>query len=466
MMYPHKDKLLLVLLLCSLLLFSIPAAGQETGPIYIVEAGDTLTAIAFKFGTTVEELAQLNSISNPSSIVPGQQLVIPGYPGVTGILRTNQVPFGHNLASLAEANQITPDTIIRLNRIVNPERIYIDQEIIVPQPEDIDLPASTSTWAFSTPGSTRLEYAVMQAKNPMFVRDPTEADLAYWLVPGSLLRLDSTAPAQSGLPEFIQGARIIPSTLIQGHVLELDFELSQSGSVAGTLDGIPLNFLPASDSNYIALQGIHALAEPGLVDLVLEFQDVANKDQMFLMTQPIQIVEGGYGRESLSVPSQTIDPENTGPEDERIANVISMVSEDRLWEGPFQYPSEYYESFPSYFGTRRSYNGSTYSYYHTGLDFFGGTSTPILAPARGRVIFTDSLTVRGNSTYIDHGWGVITGYLHQSEILVQEGQIVEPGQIIGYVGGTGRVTGPHLHWEIWVGGIPVDPLDWMENTYP
>ena len=67
---------------------------------------------------------------------------------------------------------------------------------------------------------------------------------------------------------------------------------------------------------------------------------------------------------------------------------------------------------------------------------------------------------------IDHGWGVYTGYMHQSEILVEAGDFVEKGQLIGLVGGTGRVTGAHLHWEIWVGGVQVDPVEWLENSFP
>ena len=74
--------------------------------------------------------------------------------------------------------------------------------------------------------------------------------------------------------------------------------------------------------------------------------------------------------------------------------------------------------------------------------------------------------MRGNTTIIDHGWGVYSGFWHQSEIEVQVGDIVEQNQVIGVVGGTGRVTGPHLHWELWVNGIQVDPFDWLVNTYP
>ena len=96
----------------------------------------------------------------------------------------------------------------------------------------------------------------------------------------------------------------------------------------------------------------------------------------------------------------------------------------------------------------------------------GGEDRPITAPAAGIVIFTGKLTVRGNATIIDHGWGVYSGYWHQSAIDVQVGQRVEPGEVIGYQGNTGRVTGPHLHWEMWVGGNDVDPLQWTTETFP
>ncbi len=69
-------------------------------------------------------------------------------------------------------------------------------------------------------------------------------------------------------------------------------------------------------------------------------------------------------------------------------------------------------------------------------------------------------------TFIDHGWGVFTGYLHQSELLVSEGDWVEVGDEIGLVGYTGRATGPHLHWEVWVGGVPVNPLEWTSTSFP
>jgi murein DD-endopeptidase MepM/ murein hydrolase activator NlpD len=104
--------------------------------------------------------------------------------------------------------------------------------------------------------------------------------------------------------------------------------------------------------------------------------------------------------------------------------------------------------------------------FHTGLDFAGGEGLQIFAPAAGRVVFAAPLTVRGNATIIDHGLGVYSGFWHQSQMLVNVGDLVQAGQVIGLVGETGRVTGAHLHWEIWVNGVQVDPLNWLNQTYP
>ncbi len=90
----------------------------------------------------------------------------------------------------------------------------------------------------------------------------------------------------------------------------------------------------------------------------------------------------------------------------------------------------------------------------------------IYAPAPGVVVFVGDLTVRGLSTIIDHGWGVYSGFWHLSSANVSVGDRVETRQKIGEIGGSGRATGPHLHWELWANGVQVQPLDWLEKTYP
>ncbi|MHB8464191.1 MAG: M23 family metallopeptidase [Acidimicrobiales bacterium] len=99
--------------------------------------------------------------------------------------------------------------------------------------------------------------------------------------------------------------------------------------------------------------------------------------------------------------------------------------------------------------------------FHPGVDFGASTGTPIQAPADGTVVYAGEESGYGNYTCIDHGKNVATCYGHQSAILVKLGDHVRRGQVIGLVGSTGYSTGPHLHFEVRVGGTPVDPLPWL-----
>jgi murein DD-endopeptidase MepM/ murein hydrolase activator NlpD len=82
------------------------------------------------------------------------------------------------------------------------------------------------------------------------------------------------------------------------------------------------------------------------------------------------------------------------------------------------------------------------------------------------VALAGPLEVRGNAVILDHGWGVYSGYYHLSEVVVAEGQLVAQGEMIGRLGNTGLSTGAHLHWEMRVGGVLVDPLEWTTRLIP
>jgi murein DD-endopeptidase MepM/ murein hydrolase activator NlpD len=219
------------------------------------------------------------------------------------------------------------------------------------------------------------------------------------------------------------------------------------------------------------------MVEPGSYPLEIEismpeyWNTNQNEDQRtkYTFSQPIYIKSGGYAFDPVLVVSpETIDPTVTLPEDAQWSALGKPASPEKYWKDKFlsPVPKDFENCWPSLFGNRRSYNGSPYEYFHSGLDFCGGVGTEIYAPASGKVVFAGPLTVRGNATVIDHGWGVYTAYMHQSEIFVKPGEMVEPGQLIGLVGDTGRVTGPHLHWEVWAGGIQVDPMEWLVTSFP
>lgn len=184
------------------------------------------------------------------------------------------------------------------------------------------------------------------------------------------------------------------------------------------------------------------------------------------MSQSVQVIDGGYERETLSVDPELLDPELSAAETAQIAEIISPASSEKMWSGFWGVPHPYTNVINSEFGVHRQYNGASYESFHYGVDFGGGVGIEIWAPAPGKVVFAGPLEVRGNATVIDHGWGVYSGYFHQSELLVDVGDEVSPGQVIGLVGNTGRSSGAHLHWEVWANGVSVEPLDWLAFVIP
>ena len=158
------------------------------------------------------------------------------------------------------------------------------------------------------------------------------------------------------------------------------------------------------------------------------------------------------------------------PENQKILAVVTPINPQRYWQEPFRIPvDENQNGITAWFGDRRSYNDGAYSSFHSGVDYgIYSAEKPfdIYAPAPGVVVFSEKLTVRGNATIIDHGQGIYSGFWHQEEVYVSVGDLVTAGQLIGKIGSTGRVTGPHLHWELWVNGVQVDPLDWLDVPIP
>jgi len=119
--------------------------------------------------------------------------------------------------------------------------------------------------------------------------------------------------------------------------------------------------------------------------------------------------------------------------------------------------------YTSLFGLRRFINGQPRRP-HSGLDIGAPQGTPVRAPAHALVLRTGDYHFNGQTVFLDHGHGLVTMYCHLSSIAVREGQVVERGQMLGAVGATGRVTGPHLHWSVNLNGVMVDPLLFLESS--
>ena len=116
------------------------------------------------------------------------------------------------------------------------------------------------------------------------------------------------------------------------------------------------------------------------------------------------------------------------------------------------------------FGKQRFINGLPRSA-HLALDLGGNTGTPIVAPLKGRVVLVGDFFYTGHTLILDHGRGLFSSYAHMSEVKAQLGDFVEQTQIIGLVGATGRVTGPHLHWTVYFDGNKVNPASLIQENY-
>ncbi|HUF00189.1 MAG TPA: peptidoglycan DD-metalloendopeptidase family protein [Anaerolineales bacterium] len=443
-----------------------PAFAQASGPVYIVQSGDTLSFIASRFNVSINDLIAANPSLDPNVLSEGQQIVIPGLEGVTGILETEIISFGDSLRSLSRRTQVSDEQLKKLNRLVSPTELYVGISLIVPTQEEQQ---ALSTRMTASTGESLLELAVKQDSDPWTLASINKLSGTWDTLPGDILYSPTSGNDSNatGLPSAFLGASIEPLPLTQGSTEVIRAQTQEGVALSGMLVDMPLHFFQ-SNREQVALQGIHALLEPGVYPLLMEATLPDGSTQAF--EQMVVVTSGNYGREELYVPPETIDPVVSEAENRTIFSIISPATSTLYWNGRFASPAVYPDEFTSLYGRRRIYRGIgtelVIEGFHTGLDFAGGEGLQISAPAPGKVVFAAPLTVRGNATIIDHGWGVYSGFWHQSEILVNVGEMVEAGEVIGLVGGTGRVTGAHLHWEVWVNGVQVDPLDWLNQTYP
>lgn len=456
-----------------ILLFAVnPAAAQSgNGPIYIVQSGDTLSSIAERFNISLDDLMTANDITDPNLLAVDQELVIPGLEGVSGTLLTEVVQYGDSFRSLSRRTQVPEAMLRKLNRLVSPTELYVGTSLIIPQQDGA---TSLNNRATPSSGETLLELAVKQNSDPWTLTQINQLKGTWDALPGDVLYSSSGSSEQAanGLPAIFESANVGPLPLKQGGTAVIRVNVPSGVTLGGMLVDHPLHFFPDSDGSQVALQGVHALLDPGPYPLKLEATLPDGSQQSF--EQMVLVISGNYPEDPiLYVDPTTIDPEVTGPEEQRLLSVVSQITPEKYWGGEFISPAITYAEtsyFTSRYGSRRTYIGQgtelTIQGFHTGLDYGGGTGLQITAPAAGKVVFEDSLTVRGNATIVDHGWGVFSGFWHQSEFDVQIGDMVTQGQVLGLVGGTGRVTGAHLHWELWVNGVQVDPLDWLYNKYP
>lgn len=228
-----------------------------------------------------------------------------------------------------------------------------------------------------------------------------------------------------------------------------------------TLNGEPYPVFAIADGRYQALLPTSPLDEPGEQLVQITGTETPRNFAVWLRNRD-------FPTQSINFTPGVAGIEGTDFEFDRVDAFKQLVTPERFWNGTLLRPSEGYVS--SVYGVRRYYNGVfAEDYYHRGVDYAAPTGTPVVAPAAGRIALVgrvaDGFELHGNTVGIDHGQGVLSIFIHLSQIDVQEGQMVQPGQRVGAIGTTGSSTGPHLHWGLYVNGVAVDPAPWRQDGF-
>jgi murein DD-endopeptidase MepM/ murein hydrolase activator NlpD len=211
---------------------------------------------------------------------------------------------------------------------------------------------------------------------------------------------------------------------------------------------------------YWTIIGAGAAQELGVYTITVNMLD----DRGALLrevTQTVSVTYTEYPVEYITLPPGQIEGIPAADVQRELnirASTFAQFTPQKLWSGAFAMPSN--GPITGNFGDARSYNGGPVGSHHSGTDFAADEGAPAMAAATGRVAFVGFLATRGNSVLLDHGLGVFTAYHHLSRIDVVQGQDIAQGQVVGGVGATGLATGPHLHWELIVHGVNVDPVFW------
>jgi hypothetical protein len=253
--------------------------------------------------------------------------------------------------------------------------------------------------------------------------------------------------------------RVSPWPPRQGQTLAIFFQSNAPVTYTLSFGGRPYRVNISGAGGAWSLVPVPPLTPPGYVPLLAQAGG-----ESFRLNVPVYA--GKFG--SVNIPAATTAPILS--QRERVASETALMT--KLFAGftpagwtprsHFAPPlrGEFRRTSP--FGSRRTYGNNPALSAHAGEDYGAPIGTPVYAPAAGRVVLAESLFVRGNAIVLDHGRGVFTGYWHLNELDVMAGDEVATGELLGKVGSTGLSTGAHLHWEMRVAGMAVDPLQWLK----
>lgn len=462
-----------------MLLGMLLSASAQTDPratIHVVQRGETLSSIAQRYQLSVDTIAKANGIIHTSNIQAGQRLLIPlAGSTATTTPQTYTVQPADNLQAIATAFGVDVDTLIRLNGLENPNALYVGQVLIlregaIAQSSDVNTiqptPVGISITHRVQSGETLFRIAqrygvsmeTIQAANG--ITDPSRI-----LAGQELIIPNAQVSSPSALPTSIASLDITPLSWTEGKTGRLRLTTTNPASVSASFLDQTFD-LAALDNgqSHIGFAAIPLGITAGIYPITLTVSDTNGVNTIVFN---VQVNTGRYGAQYVTLPADKqnlLAPAVEQNETDVLRRITTPYSSERFFNGPMSLPAA--AAMYSAYGAKRAYNGGPLDRYHTGSDFAGAPGTPVLAAAAGRVVLADTLNIRGNTIVIDHGWGIYTLYAHLNERYVSIGTFVQAGQAIGTIGATGRATGAHLHWEVWVRGTVVDPMQWVTLAFP
>ena len=208
---------------------------------------------------------------------------------------------------------------------------------------------------------------------------------------------------------------------------------------------------------HTGLMPVPALEKPGTYKL--EYLD---EKGAVLRSEDVVVVDAKFPSQNIVISKQLSELKPNEEEEQAMRAFRQSGSDVRQWSEPLGVPLDGCMTSP--FGVRRLHNGKPTGDYHAGLDQRGAAGTPIHAITGGTVKVARMLQLRGGTVAIDHGQGLASIYMHMSKVGATGGAAVKAGDVIGYVGSTGRSTAPHLHWSLYANGVPVNPRQWVKVT--
>jgi hypothetical protein len=323
--------------------------------------------------------------------------------------------------------------------------------------------AGSSADPTETPTSTPTRTATL-TRTPTQTRTATATPVPPTETPEPLPTETPAPPSAAAPPPTAPPPEPPPAgglALTEGRTLVITVPAGSANGATAIFRGREYPMLADGAGSFWAVIGVGAGTLAGPYDLTVNLLD-AGGALLGARADVIYVAAAGYPVERIDLPPGQGGEQFTPDDIQREINIrretFARFTPEKLWSGPFIFPSNGPISSP--FGGGRSYNGGPVTNHHSGTDFSAPEGAPIVAAARGRVAYAGWLATRGNSVIVDHGAGVFTGYHHMSQIIAVQGAEVQQGEVVGAVGMTGLATGPHLHWELVVGGVNVDPVFW------